>query len=202
MNDKVSPIPILAPESIRRRRRLSLTAFLLGLGAVILSLVVVVISQLRNREEIEREYLRRTRDELSLLCSALDDPLEKSKDDEVLLNVLCDRWRQMGHWGHDPDEHFIVVNNVDSEVLLDTIYRGWLHHPEKSMGLLQVVLNIREQQRRNFSDTFKTDSGEALLGTFRNTDPTRQKARNWLLGIYRSAPVCRHRKASSACSAH
>ena len=70
MNDKVSPIPILAPESIRRRRRLSLTAFLLGLGAVILSLVVVVISQLRNREEIEREYLRRTRDELSLLCSA------------------------------------------------------------------------------------------------------------------------------------
>ena len=104
----------------------------------------------------------------------------------MLLNVLCDRWRQMGHWGHDPDEHFIVVNNVDSEVLLDTIYRGWLHHPEKSMGLLQVVLNIREQQRRNFSDTFKTDSGEALLGTFRNTDPTRQKARNWLLGIYRS----------------
>jgi PAS domain S-box-containing protein len=185
-DDKASAIPILAPQSIRRRRRLSLTAFFLGLGAVILSLVVVAISQLRHREEIEQDYLRRTRDQLSLLCSALDDPHDKDKGDEVLLIVLCDNWRRMGHWGHDPDEHFIVVNNVDSEVLLDTIYQGWLHHPQKSMELLQVVINIREQQRRTFSDTFKTDSGEALLGTFRNTDPTRQKGRNWLLGIYRS----------------
>jgi hypothetical protein len=141
-DDKASAIPILAPQSIRRRRRLSLIGFLLGLGAVILSLVVVAISQLRHREEIEQDYLRRTRAELSLLCSALDDPHEKDKDDEVLLNVLCDRWRQMDHWGHDPDEHFIVVNNVDSEVLLDTIYQGWLHHPEKSMGLRLVISSV------------------------------------------------------------
>jgi PAS domain S-box-containing protein len=191
MNEQLSAIRILAPESIQRRRRLSLTAFLLGLGAVILSLVVVVFSRLQNREELERDYLRQTKNELSLLCSAIDDAHEhdKGKTDEVLLNELCDRWRQMGHWTRDPDEHFVVVNNVDSEVLLDTVYQGWLHHPPQSDELRQVdqvVINVRELQRRNFSGKFKTDSGETLLGTFRDTDTTRQKARNWLLGIYRS----------------
>src|ERR1700722_840132 len=89
-NNKTSTIPILAPESIRRRRRLSLTAFLLGLGAVVLSLVLVAISQLHNREVIDQEYLRRTHNEVDLLSYAIDSA--NKTDDETLLNKLCDQW--------------------------------------------------------------------------------------------------------------
>jgi PAS domain S-box-containing protein len=188
-NNKTSAIPILAPESIRRRRRLSLTAFLLGLGAVILSLVLVAISQLHNREVIDQEYLRRTRNEVDLLSYAIDSA--DKKDDETLLNKLCDQWRQSDHWNHDPDEHFIVVNNVDGEVMLDTVYRGLAHRPSPSPELRQLrqILSAVAQQkalRRVFTDKFQSETGEALLGTFRDTYPTQQNKRNWLLGIFRS----------------
>ena len=44
--------------------------------------------------------------------------------DDKLLNKISDDWIQLGHWNRDPDEHFLIVNNVDSQVILDTVYRG------------------------------------------------------------------------------
>jgi PAS domain S-box-containing protein len=190
-NNKTPAIQILAPELIRRRRRLTLIAFLLGLGAVVLSLVLVVISQLHNREAIDDEYLRRTHNEVDLLCYAIDSA--GARDDETLLNKLCDQWRQSDH-NRDQDEHFIVVNDVDAEVLLDTVYRGLSHRPDPSPKLRQNVITVREQLgalqkplRRFFSDKFLSESGEVLLGTFRDTSQlTQQNGRKWLLGIFRS----------------
>ncbi len=191
IKNETSAIPILAPESIRRRRRLSLTAFLLGLGAVVLSLVLVAFSQLHNREETDQEYLRRTHNEVDLLSYAIDSA-EKT-DDETLLNKLCDQWRHSDHWDRDPDEHFIVVNNVDAEVMLDTVYRGLSHHPKPSQELRRIVVAVRDQLgaqqkplRRVFSDKFQAETGEPLLGTFRDTAYPMQTGRNWLLGIFRS----------------
>lgn len=185
-NYKTSTLPILAPESIRRRRRLSLIAFCLGLGAVVLSLVLVVFSQLHNREEIEQEYLHRTHNEVDLLSYTVDSA--GKADDETLLNKLCDQWIHFGHY-HDPDEHFIVVNNADAEVLLDTVYRGLAHRPTPSPKLRQIVVVVAQQKamRLSLSDKFQSETGEPLLGTFRDTGyPTQQHGRNWLLGIFRS----------------
>jgi PAS domain S-box-containing protein len=203
MKNEPSAIPILAPESIRRRRRLSLTAFLLGLGAVILSLFVVWFSQLHNREEIDQGYLDRTRNEVDLLSYAIDSA--GKTDDDTLLNKLCDQWRQLGHWSHDPDEHFIVVNNADAEVMLDTVYRGLAHRPTPSpelRQLRQIVIAVAQQKalRRVFTDKFQSETGEVLLGTFRDTAyPTQQKyGRNWLLGIFRSQAGLHAAKSQSS----
>jgi PAS domain S-box-containing protein len=202
MHDNSPTIPTLTPKSIRRRRRLSLTAFFLGLGAVILSLVVVAFSQLHNLEEIDQEYLRRTRNEVDLLSYAIDSA--GKTDDETLLNKICDQWRNSGHWNHDPDEHFIVVNNADAEVMLDTVYRGLGHHPSASpelRELRQIVVAVAQQKalRRVFSDKFQSETGEPLLGTFRDTAyPTQQNKRNWLLGIFRSQAGLQAAKSQSS----
>jgi len=186
MTSTTGSSPILAPRSIRRRRRLSLTAFLLGLGSAVLSLVVVAISQLQNREVAEQTYLRMTQNELGMLATAIYDGRKQS--DQILLNTVSDRWRQIGHLDSPPDEHFLIVNNVDSSVILDTAYRGPAHHPQRSNEINQVIIAVREQMGTRMlplqlrpSDIFQPEDGEPLLGSFRNAD-----GRNWLLGIYRS----------------
>ena len=63
--------PILTAQSARRRRRLTLMAFLLGLGSVVLSLVIVEINHLlKNLEIAQQEYLRQTSNEVSMLAAA------------------------------------------------------------------------------------------------------------------------------------
>lgn len=184
--------PSLSPKSVRRRRRLTLLAFLLGLGSAILSLAVVWISQLQSRELAEQAYLRTTSNELSTVSAAID--YGRNETDQALLNTVFDRWLQAGHWYQDPDEHFVIVKNVDSEVILDTAYRGPSHHPPRSKELDRVIMAIREQMgpqlaplRLLYSDAFLSESGEPLLGSFRNTSqPNWTRGRNWLLGIYRS----------------
>jgi PAS domain S-box-containing protein len=183
--------PVLTPKSLRRRR-LSLVAFLLGLGSVILSLAVVVASLLQNRDAAEQAYLRTTRNEVRMLATVVD--YGRKETNEQLLNAIFDRWVQAGHWTRDSDEHFLIVDNVDSEVILDTAYRGLSHHPPPSEAINQVVLAIREQMGPPvspslipFSEAFQPESGEPLLGSFINTSqPNWPLNRNWLLGIYRS----------------
>lgn len=179
--------PILTPKTVRRRRRLSLIAFLLGLGAAILSLVVVAVSQLQNRDVAEQEYLRTTRNEVRMLAAAIDEG--KKENNEELLNTVFDRWIQAGHATRNPDEHFLIVDNVDSEVILDSDYRGPSYRPPASADLDQVILAVRERMgfRLHYSDTFPSESGEPLLGSFFNSSqPNWRLGRNWLLGIYRS----------------
>jgi PAS domain S-box-containing protein len=183
--------PILTPKSLRRRR-LSLVAFLLGLGSVILSLAVVVVSLLQNRDAAEQAYLKNTRNEVRMLATVVD--YGRKETDEQLLNVIADRWVQAGHWNRDPDEHFLIVNNVDSEVILDTAYRGPSHRPPPSNAINQVILAVREQMGplltpalTPYSDAFQPESGEPVLGSFINcSQPNWPLGRNWLLGVYRS----------------
>ncbi len=184
--------PILTPKSVRRRRRLSLIAFLLGLGSAVLSLAVVAVSLLQNRNVAEQEYLRTTGNEVRMLAAAIDEG--KKENDEQLLNAVFDRWIQAGHWNRNPDEHFVIVNNVDSEVILDTAYRGPSHRPPPSAGLNQVILAVREQMGPQllplhllYSDAFQSESGEPVIGSFIDSArPNWPLGRNWLLGIYRS----------------
>jgi PAS domain S-box-containing protein len=156
------------------------------LGSAVLSLVVVAVSQLQNREVAEQAYLRTTQNQLGMLATAIYDGRKQS--DQILLNTVSDRWRQIGHLDSPPDEHFLIVNNVDSSVILDTAYRGPAHHPPRSNEINQVIIAVREQMGTRMlplqlrpSDIFQPEDGEQLLGSFRNAD-----GRNWLLGIYRS----------------
>lgn len=182
--------PVLTPKSVRRRRRLSLIAFLLGLGSAILSLAVVGVSHLQKRDVAEQEYLQRTRNEVRLLSAAIDEG--KKQTNEQLLTTVFDRWIQAGHWNRNWDEHFLIVSNINSEVILDTAYNGPSHHPPPSPALNQVILAVREQMgpfplRLSYSDTFQSESGEPLLGSFfTSSQPNWPLGRNWLLGIYRS----------------
>ncbi len=185
--------PILTAQSARRRRRLTLMAFILGLGSVVLSLVIVEINHLRTPEIAEDEYLRQTRNEVNMLAAKVDAG-QKMTDRELLITI-ADQWVQLSNWIRDPDEHFLVVNNVDSQVLLDTIYRGPSDTIPSSDRFYQVVVAVREQMgnrpltiRLLYSDTF-TARGESLIGSFKNTTrprPNSPQDRDWLLGIYRS----------------
>jgi PAS domain S-box-containing protein len=181
--------PILTPKSLRRRR-LSLVAFLLGLGSVILSLAVVVVSLLQNRDAAEKAYLQTTQNEVRMLAADID--IERKLSNEQLLSSVFDRWVQAGHWNRDPDEHFLIVNNVDSEVILDTAYRGPSHHPPSSSAINRVIIAVREQigpqslPIRRYTGAFQTESGEPLLGSFVNSSESNWPERDWLLGIYRS----------------
>ena len=68
-------------------------AFLLGLGSVVLSLVIVEINHLRNLEIAEQEYLRQTRNEVSMLAAAVDAG-EKMTDREAV-DHDCRSWVHM-----------------------------------------------------------------------------------------------------------
>jgi PAS domain S-box-containing protein len=186
MTFKAVSNPILAPQSVRRRRRLSLTAFLLGLGSAVLALVIVAVGQLQSRDVAEQDYLRTTQNELGMLATAIHN--ERGQNDQALLNAVFDRWLWIGNLNSPPDEHFVIVNNVDSSVILDTAYRGPAHHPPRSKELNQVIITVREQMGTQslplhllYSDSFQPEDSAPLLGSFRNAD-----GRNWLLGIYRS----------------
>jgi PAS domain S-box-containing protein len=185
-------IPILSPLSVHRRRRLTLMAFLLGLGSVALSLVIVEINHLRNLEIAEQEYLRTTKNEVAMLAAAVNDGQKMT--DQKLLVTIEDKWIWAGgHWSRDKDEHFLVVNNVDSRILRDTGHRGPSEDLPASDPLNQVVIEVRNQMGSRalpilllYSDTFKV-GGEALIGSFKNTSqPNSPGDRDWLLGIYRS----------------
>lgn len=183
--------PILTAQSARRRRRLTLMAFLLGLGSVVLSLVIVEINSLRNPEIAEEEYLRTTRNEVKMLAATVD--AGETMTNDKLLNKIADDWIHFGHWDREPDEHFFVVNNVDSQVILDTVYRGAHGTIPFADQLYEVAVAVREQMgnriitvRLLYSDAF-TARGESLIGSFKNSSPpTSSLGRDWLLGIYRS----------------
>jgi PAS domain S-box-containing protein len=183
--------PILTAQSARRRRRLTLMAFLLGLGSAVLSLVIVEINSLRNPEIAEEEYLRTTTNEVKMLAASVDAGEEMT--DDKLLNKIADDWIHFGHTDRDPDEHFFVVNNADSQVILDTIYRGAHGTIPFADRLSDVAVAVREQMgnrlvpvRLLYSDPF-TAGGESLIGSFKNSSPpTSAQGRDWLLGIFRS----------------
>ena len=59
---------------------------------------------------------------LFMLSAAIDQG--NSQTNDQLLNTVFDRWIQAGHWNRDPDEHIVIVNNIDSEPILDTAYWG------------------------------------------------------------------------------
>jgi PAS domain S-box-containing protein len=142
---------------------------------------------LQNRDVAEQEYLRTTRNEVRMLAAAIDD--EKKENNEQLLNTVFDRWIQAGHANRSPDEHFLIVDNLDSKVILDTDYRGPSYRPPPSAAVDQDIVIVREHMgfRLHYSDTFRSESGEPLLGSFFNSsEPNWPLGRNWLLGIYRS----------------
>src|SRR5579863_8354903 len=103
------------------RRRLPMVLFLLGLGSIVLSETVVVVSLIQSREIAEQNYLRTTRNEVRMLANEVD--LGRKQNTEQLLITLGDSWIQLGHWTREPDEHFVIVDNLDSEVVLDTVYQ-------------------------------------------------------------------------------
>ncbi len=65
--------------------------------------------------------------------------------DDQLLNKIADDWIHFGHWDRDPDEHFLVVNNIDSQVILDTVYRGPSGTIPLADRLSEVAVAVREQ---------------------------------------------------------
>jgi PAS domain S-box-containing protein len=183
--------PILTVQSARRRRRLTLMAFLLGLGSVVLSLVIVEINSLRTPEIAEEEYLRTTGNEVKMLAATVD--ASETMTDDKLLNKIADDWIHLGHYDRYSDEHFFVVNNVDSQVILDTVYQGAHGTIPLADRLYEVAIAAREQMGNRlvpvslfYHDTF-TVRGESLIGCFKNSSPpTSSQGRDWLLGIYRS----------------
>ncbi len=195
-----------------RRRRLSLLAFLMGLASVALSVTIVVGSLMQNRKAAEQRFLQNTRIEVRMLAQTVDldsreSPAPAAKpafegaqdpQDARLLKTMSDYWGNSPHF--ETDEHFVIIDNVDSEVIFDTFFPGPSHRPppqpnavenDELRATQELIVNVREKMglpaEAAYSGEFHSAAGEPLIGSFRNVSEVGRKAgRNWLLGIYRS----------------
>jgi len=176
----------LSAKAQARRRRLSVVASLLGLGSVALALTVVVTNLLENREAATRRYLQTTKVEVRMLSYAVDQG--KNESDDRLLNSLWGTWIQANNWAQHPDEHFLVIDKVTWEVILDSAYDQPPHRPPSTISYRPLLVSVSEQMGATlYNGPLMTDSAEPMLGSFlKVSEFNNDLGRKWLLGVYRS----------------
>lgn len=187
--------------ALRKRGSLPLAAFLLGVAAFALTLGVVISSFLQSREEAKQRYLQTTTTEVRMLAATIEQG-RKDKWEQVRKAVV-EQWVQAGHWGVEPDEHFVIVDNKDGQVILNVGRHAEdpnLANPEvrRTIAALHERIGLALPQRSfnsltrppvKFTGEFRSDTGQEMLGSFRGlSEPNRapEIGRDWLLGVYRS----------------
>jgi PAS domain S-box-containing protein len=162
---------------------------------------------LQEREAVEAQYLQTSRNELQMLAATIDP--YNPNNDQIFQSILK-LWTEAGHGNPAPDEHFVIVDNRDSTVILQR--PSWLPIDK------DVIVPVREKMRLRdrFSGTFQSESGTHLLGSFLATSGPREAppkdnparsgivevlaaidrafrpaskeipVRSWMLGIFRS----------------
>ncbi|HEV7999428.1 MAG TPA: PAS domain S-box protein [Planctomycetaceae bacterium] len=195
------PSLVLSAHSLGKRGSLPLAAFLLGVGAFALTLGVVISGFLQSREDAKQRYLQTTTTEVRMLAAAID--LGREDDWEQVRKAVVEQWVQAGHWGIQPDEHFVIVDNKDGSIILnvgrhsedpsisDPEVRRTIAalHERIGLGLPQRTSSSLTSAPVKFTGEFRSDTGQEMLGAFRGlAEPNRtpEVGRDWLVGVYRS----------------
>jgi PAS domain S-box-containing protein len=183
----------LSARAFRRRGSLPLAAFLLGVGAFALTLGVVISSFLQSREDAKQRYLQTTKTQVRMLATAIDLG-RKDSWDQVRKSVV-ELWMQAGPWWLAPDQHFVIVDNKDGQVILNiAAYRSGDPASSKE-DVRAVVVALRERlgfssmvtSRVRYTGEFHSEIGQEMLGSFLGlSEPNQQVGRDWLVGVYRS----------------
>jgi PAS domain S-box-containing protein len=186
------PSLVLSAQSLGKRGSLPLAVFLLGVAAFALTLGVVISSFLQSREEAKQRYLQTTTTEVRMLAAAIDQG-RKDKWEQVHKAVV-EQWVQAGHWGIQPDEHFVIVDNKDGSIILNMERHS--DDPENSnREVRRTIVALREKlgftsltsTPVRFTGEFRSDTGQEMLGAFRAlAEPNQAVGRDWLVGVYRS----------------
>jgi PAS domain S-box-containing protein len=186
------PSLVLSARSLGKRGSLPLAAFLLGVGAFALTLGVMVSSFLQSREEAKQRYLQTTRTEVRMLAGAID--LGRKKDWEQVRKDVLELWVQAGHWGAQTDEHFVIVDNQNDEVILN-IAGHRTGDTASNPNVQSMVFAFRKQWEISspksslvrYTGEFRSPTGQEMLGSFLGlSEPNRPIGRDWMLGVFRS----------------
>src|ERR1700693_1923690 len=162
----------LTARAFRKRGSLPLAAFLLGVGAFALTLGVVISSFLQSREDAKQRYLQTTNTQVRMLATAIDQG-RKDTWDQVRKSV-AELWMQAGPWWLAPDQHFVIVDNKDGNVILNiAAYRSG--DPASSdADVRATVVALREQigfssmvtSPVRYMGEFRSETGQEMLGSF------------------------------------
>ncbi|HEV3303135.1 MAG TPA: PAS domain S-box protein, partial [Planctomycetaceae bacterium] len=186
------PSLVLSARSLGKRGSLPLAAFLLGVGAFALTLGVVISSFLQSREEAKQRYLQTTRTEVRMLAGAINSG--RKKDWEQVRKDVLEQWVYAGHWGAQTDEHFVIVDNKDGQVILN-VGHHLADEASSDLEVRRIIVALRERlgptslrsSPVKFTDEFRSETGQEMLGSFLGlSEPNRDVHRDWLVGVYRS----------------
>jgi PAS domain S-box-containing protein len=186
------PSLVLSARSLGKRGSLPLAAFLLGVGAFALTLGVVISSFLQSREEAKQRYLQTTRTEVRMLAGAINSG--RKKEWEQVRKDVLEQWVYAGHWGAQTDEHFVIVDNKDGQVILN-VGHHLADEASSDLEVRRIIVALRERlgptslrsSPVKFTDEFRSETGQEMLGSFLGlSEPNRDVHRDWLVGVYRS----------------
>jgi PAS domain S-box-containing protein len=123
-----------------------------------------------------------------MLATAIDLNRENKNWDQVRKAVL-ELWMQAGHWVLAPDEHFVIVDNLTDEVILNMSAQRVGDSASSHPNVGNMIIAVRKQLAGSplKSGEFRSQTGQEMLGSFLSlSEPNRAINRDWLLGVYRS----------------